>query len=646
VFISLTEAVLPALPLHFIVARIKAAFVPGNLVVLKRVHPTTDPGPSRSPNRSALGCVIAAFGVWLLGGCTAAHHRRAADNDVYQIVQQVERQVFGRTNAFTIDTPYSGRKPADIAPDELIEDRLQTNWRVLTIEGALDLAVNNSRRYQAEKENLYLTALGLTGSRHQFSPQFFDVASVRVDRTGAPRIGTQRVPILDTNNMVVGFVNVPVQDSPVTVSGAARNSIGVTKLLKTGGLLGVTLVNDLFRYYTGDPQRTITSLISVDIFQPLLRGFGRNNPAVENLKQAERNMVYAIRDYGFFQEDFAVEVVNDYINLLAQKDNIRNRYTNYLGRVQATKRLEAREDRDRRIDVDQARQAELTAKNNYVNTVATYRNSLDQFKIQLGLPLGEKVFLDDKALDEIEQTGLVPVPLDPEQAYRLAVQRQLPILNAIDRFEDRKRKIRLAADELKPGLDFFADARLGSEGPTDYTEFDPDKIRAGAGFELDLPFDRLAERNEYRATLVDFESELRTLTLTLDNLKDSIERGLRTLEQRRQNYQIQKNALELANRRVASSTMLQQAGRAEVRDLVEAQDAQIAAQNAVTSALVAYQEARLQLMLDIGALDTQPPKFWLKDHLATYFPETRPPLVGQPAPGDQAVLPPDQYFNN
>ena len=42
--------------------------------------------------------------------------------------------------------------------------------------------------------------------------------------------------------------------------------------------------------------------------------------------------------------------------------------------------------------------------------------------------------------------------------------------------------------------------------------------------------------------------------------------------------------------------------------------------SAVTAALVGYQQTRLQLMLDIGALDTDVPKFWLKDHLAAFIP--------------------------
>jgi outer membrane protein TolC len=339
-----------------------------------------------------------------------------------------------------------------------------------------------------------------------------------------------------------------------------------------------------------------------------------------------------------------VEVVNDYFDLLAQKDIVRNRYTNYLSRVKATERLTARaKDREQIASVDQARQAELTARNNYVNAVATYQTSVNAFKIKLGLPVGEQVTLDDSALAELERTGLIPVPLEVLPAFRNAVETQLLILNSIDKFEDSKRKIRVAASQLRPGLNFFADASLQSETPTDYTRFDPDNVRAGVGVELDLPIDRLPQRNTYRATIVSFESEIRNLTLALDSLKDDIERGLRNLEQRRQNYEIQKLALELADRRVASTTLLLEAGRAEVRDLVEAQDAQIAAQNAVTAAIVSYQQARLQIMLDIGALDTNQEKFWLKDRLA-HWGKTQ--SVAPPR-DEQAVLrPPDAYFTN
>lgn len=565
----------------------------------------------------ARSLIRAVAGVLLLSGCTSAHYRRSADKEVYGVVQRYEQKIFGRTNAFTIDTPYSARKPEQILPAELIEDRLQTNQRVLSIEGALDLAVTRSRRYQSAKEALYLTALSLTGSRYAFTPQFF--------ASSTPTAG---------------------RESDGDRFSDVNSKVGVDQLLKTGGQLSASLANDILRYYTGDPRRSVVSLISANLSQPLLRGFGRNNPAVENLTQSERNVVYAVRNYSFFQDQFALEILNDYFGLLADKDTIRNRYTNYLGRVQSTKRLETRAvDRERLADVDQARQAELTAKDNYVNAVANYRNAIDQFKIKLGLPVGEKLVLDDRALDEMEANGLVPAPLDAEQAYRRAVAVQLEVLNAIDKLEDTRRKVRVAANQLLADVRLVGDAALESEPPSDYAHFDPNKVRASLGLAINLPIDRLPERNSYRAAIVTFEAELRTFTLALDNLKESIDSGVRTLEQRRQNYDIQKNAFQLANRRVASTTMLLEAGRAEVRDLVDAQDAQISAQNAVTSALVDYQQTRLQLMLDIGALRTDVPKFWLRDHVAAFLP-ARSAAPTTARSGEQSVLPPDQYFDN
>jgi outer membrane protein TolC len=553
----------------------------------------------------------------VLAGCSTAHYRKSADKDAYGIVQDVEAQVFGHTNAFTIDTSYSARKPSEIPPAELIDDRCQTNRQVLTPERALDLAVSGSRRYQAAKENLYLTALTLTGQRHAFSPQFFTSSSGSFIRTSG---GEKYVSV--------------------------ANKVGVAEFLKTGGALSVSLANDILRYYTGEPRRSVLSLVSVNVAQPLMRGFGRNNPAVESLTQAERNVIYAVRNYSFFQDQFALEITNDYFDLLGQKAIIRNRYTNYLGRVQSTRRLEARaHDRERLQDVDQARQAELTAKNNYVNAVATHRDALDAFKIKLGLPVGDQLVLDDRALDELEATGPVPMPLNADAAYRFAVENDSQILNAIDRFEDSKRKVRVAVDQLRADVKLFGNAALISDPPADYTHFDPDKVAATVGLDVNLPIDRLLERNVYRTSLISFEGELRNFTLTLDTLKESILRGIRMLDQRRENYEIQTNALALANRRVASATMLLEAGRAEVRDLVEAQDAQISAQNAVTSALVDCQQCRLGLLLDIGALDTGTPQFWIRDPLTAPLRVEAAPLPQSPQT-DEGVFPPEHYFDN
>jgi outer membrane protein TolC len=565
--------------------------------------------------RKRAGTICGLLLAALLGGCSTGHYRKSADEEVYGLIQQMEGRIFGHTNDFTIDTRWSGRDPQSIAPEEIIATRQATNRLVLNLEQTLELAVRRSRDYQSQKEQLYLTALTLTGQEHRFTPRFFGNATPTLHGAGNG-----------------------------TISGSVNPQVGFSQLLKSGGNLSVKLVNDLFRYYTGDPRESVLSVASVNFIQPLLRGFGKNSDAVEALTQAQRNVVYAFRSYGQFQRQFDVDIVNDYFSLLGLKAVVRNNYTNYLRRVESTRYLEARSvDRVRRSQVDDARAAELGARISYINSVATYLSQLDAFKIRLGLPISTALFLDDADLRTLEHAGLIPVDINRESAFRLAVARHPDILNAIDRFEDKKRKIEVAADKLKPGLNLVASASYRANEREDYTRFNPDNFTYGVGLQLDLPLDRISERNAYRATLIQFEQELRHLSLTLDNFKDRIDRGLRTLEQRRLNYLNQQAQLDVNRRRVEMNQLLLEAGRVQIRDLREAQDQLIAAQNDVTVTRVAYLKARLQLLLDLGVMPTDPPRFWLEDPLTPTV--TREMRGANPLHmPDQELAPPDRFL--
>src|SRR6185295_5070504 len=99
--------------------------------------------------------------------------------------------------------------------------------------------------------------------------------------------------------------------------------------------------------------------------------------------------------------------------------------------------------------------------------------------------------------------------------------------------------------------------------------------------------------------------------LFLDDLKTDLRTDLRTLDASRQSYEIQNRAKDLADRRVESSELSLQAGRIQVRDVVDAQTARVQAYNAATAALVEYHLTRMQLLLDLGLLKTAKEKFWL-----------------------------------
>jgi outer membrane protein TolC len=551
----------------------------------------------------------------LLAGCTARHYRHSADKEVYNIVQQKEQAALGHTNAFSIDTPYSQRRPDDLKAPEIIEDRTREAQETITLPQALRIALENNRQYQLRKEDLYLVALTLTRERYAYIPQFFAGTTATGER-------------------------LPNGDKSLSLASRA----GLDLLLKTGGRVSLDLANDLLRFYTGGGHSdSAVSIIALSLAQPLLRGAGAKI-AAENLTQAERNVIYEIRNFSYFQDTFAFDIVQTYFRLVQQQDTVKNQYDNFLSRVSLRERSVALAfDRLAPFQADLAQQEELSARNTYILAVERYRNSLDQFKITLGLPAGYDVRLDENALKELEAVGLLPVPLTDEQSFHIALERRPDLLNEIDKFEDSKRKIVVAADALKPDLLFFATASLESQKPTDYAKFDIEGYSLNGGLKLDLPLNRKLERNNYRASIVSYERQIRTLALFLDDLKTDLRTDLRTLDASRQSYEIQNRAKDLADRRVESSELSLQAGRIQVRDVVDAQTARVQAYNAATAAFVEYHLTRMQLLLDLGLLKTGKEKFWLE---AGDLPKMKEPVNPAPAGASDQLITPEQLFRN
>jgi outer membrane protein TolC len=560
-------------------------------------------------------CSPRIFFLCLLTGCTSNYYEKQADKDVYAILQTVEKDIFGEASEFSIESPNSTPEARAVTPKKILSERSSGKKLRLTLDEALDYAVTNSRQYQSEKERLYLTALTLTGERHRFRPNFFSTAEADYTHTS--------------------------NDEQI---GSASGNLGVRQALGTGGNLGLSIANDLLKYFSGDPRRSAASVLNLNIAQPLLRGAGRDI-ALENLTQANRNVVYSIRDYAHFQNTFSVGIVNDYFSLLRTKDVVFNEYNNYLSRQGNVEYLRARVDRERPEAVGIAEQDELSARNRYISAISQYRNALDRFKVTLGLPQTTELRLYDAEIMKLRNVGLKPMSVTNSQAFKIALDHRLPLFNQVDRFEDNRRQVAIAANQLRADLDLVGETSLVNSGDSiDYTEFNFSDVRATVGLQLDLPLDRLRERNQYRATLINFESATRTLGLNFDELRNLLDRRIRELKEFRQSYEIQKGAVQLARNRVEGNRLRLQAGTVEFRQLSESQDALISAQNAQTSALVNYLSARLGLMVELGVLDTGSKDYWLSDN-----PSDIPTLdaTANPLPlflPDSEVPTPDEIF--
>jgi outer membrane protein TolC len=127
---------------------------------------------------------------------------------------------------------------------------------------------------------------------------------------------------------------------------------------------------------------------------------------------------------------------------------------------------------------------------------------------------------------------------------------------------------------------------------------------------VNLPVERTAEQSAYRASLIGLEKAVRAVQDLEDQIKLAVRSRLSELLEAREAIQIEAAAVVVARRRVDSTNLFLEAGRVQMRDFLDAQDALVSAQNALTSALVAYRLGELNLQRDLGVLKVDEKGLW------------------------------------
>ncbi|MES2340445.1 MAG: hydantoinase B/oxoprolinase family protein [Pseudomonadota bacterium] len=180
-----------------------------------------------------------------------------------------------------------------------------------------------------------------------------------------------------------------------------------------------------------------------------------------------------------------------------------------------------------------------------------------------------------------------------------------------------------AQDALRAELTLGGSAAIGesrglsNSNPGDAAFRSRDGRYAGL-LTLNLPLERTAERNVYRQSLLELENAVRNYQGEEDSIKQTIRANLRELLEYRESLVIQSLAVKLANRRVASTDLLLQAGRAEIRDLLEAQGALLSAENSLTAAVVSYRMRELELQSNLGVLSVSVQGEWQEMDLSAF----------------------------
>ena len=451
----------------------------------------------------------------------------------------------------------------------------------LDLVGCLRVAAENSRQWQDQREQLFRVALALTLERWNFSVQQNGTADAVLN-------GTQT----STPNGTVS-----------ETEGSILSNLNLFKLLGIGTRItmdiGIDLLEDLGK---GDAWDALSRL-SLNITQPILRGFGPDIVR-EPLTQAERDLVYQSRAYERFRRTFAVDIAQSYFQTLERVDRLKNQQASYDNLVRLRERNEAMAEAGRQTDiqVDQTRQDELSAQDGLVTARRDLDASLDALKLLLGLPVDVDLQLEEAGLRSMEAWPTLQAQLPEDTAVHVGLARRLDHATALDQVVDAEREAHVAADALRMGLDLAGGANVASKRD-DISNIQAKDIDWNLALGVDLPIDKIPERNAYRLTLVAVDASRRSAAESTDRITAQLRDSLRRLDAARESFEIQSGSVVLAERRVESAALNLVAGRASTRDVLDSQDSLLVAQNALAAALTDTILAGLALYRDMELLE-------------------------------------------
>ena len=538
----------------------------------------------------------------LLAACSGTAYRNSADSETYAAIAGKADLVPGMTEEVAVDEQRAvdlEGMPVNSLSFEFLGDSAgsEINSSVLGLNDALDLAFRHSKDYQTRKERLYLEALSLTLDRYRYAPIF------SFNSGGEYQWDMDDQFVTDMENLT--GIDTPTQR--VTASSSemyqADTSLGVRYLLRGGGSVALNLTNNLRRFLSGDVSELSTGALIGSITQPLLRDFG-TAIETEALLQAERDLLYELRNFTRFRKSFAVQVASSYYNVLLNRETTKNNYAGLLANNLSLERERAFQAEGLRtlLDVGRLEQATLQQDLRWTTSIARYQRSLDAFKILIGLNAEDAIILDDNEMTLITETGMSAPELDLDRALDLSVQTRLDLYTELDQVQDASRRIDVAANALEPSLGVTLSASVPATDSGEFGDVDFDNAVYAAGLDVEMPLDSKAERNTYRRALIDYEAATRAYTLALDNVKLEVIDAWRRMDEAGKGYDINLASVEINERRVEEAELRAELGLGNVQDTVDSQNDLTAARTDLVRSIVDYNISKLEFWRDVGLL--------------------------------------------
>lgn len=516
------------------------------------------------------------------------------------------------------------RKRIEVSPSDIYySNRTYTERDVLGIgkdsrlytinmEQAMTLALINSRGYQTQLEQIYLSSLPVTLQRFNLQPQVY--AGLSPTTGTAAGIGTNPANRYNFRSSEAAGGN----QSLLNLGTAA----GVGKVFAGGTRALLGFANQVIFNFSGSNPRvpTIQSTIPIQFVIPLLRGAGRA-VVLENLTSAERDLLYQIRTFTRFRQQFFTSVlvggagapggagVADptvgFLPLLQQflvaENNLRNVRELEQFLLKYSELAKGAPSGISEREVNLVRQNLLSSKASLIQIVVNLRNQMDSYKIQLGLPpdipltLDRSVIsdfqtpfrkierwsqLDDQSRDfELVEGYLEELPKLPDvvidgyslaamvenpdltddtlmAAQRVALENRLDLMNTRAELYDAWRQLKVTSNALLGTLNISGGYQLFTPpGNQNIMGFNSQTNEFNVSLNAELPLIRVQERNQYQVSRINYQRAQRALQSQEDSIKLTIRQQIRQLIQLREQYELTRSNFGLAIRNVDNTSL-------------------------------------------------------------------------------------------
>ena len=422
------------------------------------------------------------------------------------------------------------------------------------------------------QEQYILAAISLMIERHLWGPRFF---------------AESQVDFLSGQN-----------DGRVESALRIINQLRATQRLPYGGQVEARLVweatENLRNRVTG--QYVQASSVVLDASIPLLRGAGLY--AQEELIQAERNLIYAARDYELFRREYLVSIARDYFELIQQLTNIQSTETQLTGfrRIETQEQALFEAGRIPQLRVNNAANQVRQAEDSLANQKDRFTLSLDRFKIRLGIPVTTPVVIDPSEL-------MLPEPdVSLEEAVNYALAFRLDLQNRRDSVADTLRRVKNAKNDLLPDLDVSANVAFPTDSDAREGGFvyEPDDVQYSAGARLSLPLDRKIERLNLRSATIFSQRAARDLERFRDEVVLEVRARVREIDLARNSLQLSTERVELTKRRKEEQDIKRD--EFTTQELLDAENDLLDAENARAQAATNLRNSVLEYLLATGLL--------------------------------------------